>query len=342
MFDRLIKEIGRLHGVSVSVPMKSDEEGYFDRACPSSKCEFEFKIHEDDWREKIRDEGAFCPFCRHRANVDQWWTREQRKRAEEVALNRVQHRLGNAMRRDADGWNSRHRGDNLIRITLDVKSQPRHVMLPEAVAEPMRLKIGCPECACRYAVIGAAFFCPACGHNAAGQVFERSIAGVLAALDALPTVRGVITDRDVLETMTRQAIENGLQTAVTTFQRYVEVTFASHTSPPRARRNVFQNLSEGSELWRVAFGKGYEDHLDSHEIATLNRYFQQRHLLAHREGIVDESYIHRSGDPSYQSGQRIVIREAAVRECLDLVARLAGGLGHDAEAWRACSGDSSQ
>jgi Zn finger protein HypA/HybF involved in hydrogenase expression len=54
---------------------------------------------------------------------------------------------------------------------MKIDSRPRHVLLPPAAAEPMRLKITCPECSCRYAVIGAAFFCPACGHNAAELVF---------------------------------------------------------------------------------------------------------------------------------------------------------------------------
>ena len=86
----------------------------------------------------------------------------------------------------------------------------------------MRLRIVCPACSCRYAVIGAAFFCPACGHNAADLMFSQSIAGIRNALDALPGVRAAIPDRDTAETTARLLVENGLQNAVTAFQRYAE------------------------------------------------------------------------------------------------------------------------
>ena len=57
--------------------------------------------------------------------------------------------------------------------------------------------------------------------------------------------------------------------------------------------------------------------------------FQQRHLLAHRQGLVDEDYISRSGDTSYRVGQRLVIRETAVRECLTLIEKLAAAMADD-------------
>ena len=72
--------------------------------------------------------------------------------------------------------------------------------------------------------------------------------------------------------------------------------------------------------------------ISSAELATLTRCFQQRHLLAHTQGLVDADYIARTGDTAYRIGQRIVIREAAVRECLALTEKLAAGMAHDAVA----------
>ena len=57
-----------------------------------------------------------------------------------------------------------------------------------------------------------------------------------------------------------------------------------------------------------------------------------RHSLVHRDGIVDDQYIAKSGDDSYRLGQRLVISPAAVRDAADLIERLANGL-----AW-SCSG----
>ncbi|MGE3703553.1 MAG: hypothetical protein AB7G08_33230 [Hyphomicrobiaceae bacterium] len=328
MFDELIRELERLSTNSqISVPLPSDEEGYLDRECPSQECQFDFKIFEEDWRDKVRDEGVFCPFCGHTAQSDQWHTQEQVEAAREAAMDQLQGRINSAMKRDADQWNRRQPRNSFLRITMQVDSRPQHVLLPHTAAEPMQLKISCPACACRYAVIGAAFFCPACGHNAADLMFTQSIGGIRNALDALSGIRAGIADRDVAETTTRLLVENGLQNAITAFQRYAEVLYATrHPSLPAPRRNAFQNLSEGSSLWQTASGKSYGDFLAAVELDSLARYFQQRHLLAHREGLVDEDYIKRSRDTSYREGQRLVIREASVRECLALIEKLACGM----------------
>lgn len=58
------------------------------------------------------------------------------------------------------------------------------------------------------------------------------------------------------------------------------------------------------------------------EMADVVRYFQQRHLLAHQQGIVDADYISRSGDSSYLPGQRLIIKPTAVLQFVDLVDKL--------------------
>jgi len=331
MFDELLRELRRLEApqqIRVSIP--SDDEGYLDRECPAPECLFEFKVHEEDWRDKVRDEEVFCPFCGYTADSGKWLTQEQLAHAKQAAIAHIKGRIGTAMKRDAEGWNRRQPRNSFIRITMDVKSRPQPVLVPAAAAEAMRLKITCPACACRYAVIGAAFFCPSCDYNSAELMFSQSIAAIRAALDALGLIRAAIPDRDTAETTVRLVIENGLQNAVTAFQRYAEALYARHPSAPAARRNAFQNLAEGSGLWHAAFGKEYGDHLDGGELAVLTRMFQQRHLLAHRQGLVDEDYITRSGDTSYRIGQRVVIRETAVRECLVLIEKMAAGMADDA------------
>ncbi len=67
----------------------------------------------------------------------------------------------------------------------------------------------------------------------------------------------------------------------------------------------------------------------------LQRYFQQRHILAHKDGIVDEDYLKKTGDRQYQPGQRLVIKEADVMRFTDLVEKLTTALRD------ACSGIST-
>jgi hypothetical protein len=330
MFDELLRELRRLEGPQqIRVPISSDEEGYLDRECPAPECLFQFKVHEDDWRDKVRDEEVFCPFCGHTADSGSWLTHEQLAHAKQAAFAYMKGRIGSAMKRDAQSWNRRQPRNSFIRITMDVKNTPQPVLVPAAAAEAMRLKISCPGCSCRYAVIGVGFFCPSCGHNSAELMFTQSLAAVRNALGALDVIRAAIADRDTAETTVRLVIENSLQNAVTAFQRYAEALYARLPSASPARRNAFQNLAEGSGLWHGAFGKRYGDHLDEAELAAVIRIFQQRHVLVHRQGLVDADYIKRSGDGSYRVGQRLVVRETAVREGLMLIEKLAAGMAAD-------------
>ena len=137
-----------------------------------------------------------------------------------------------------------------------------------------------------------------------------------------------LPDRDVAENTIRLLTEDLLQRIVTAFQRFAEALYDRKPGRPKLRRNAFQNLGEGSRHWKSAFGKGYDAHLSAAELAQLNRGLQQRHLLAHREGLVDADYIAKTGDQNYRDGQRLVIREAPVRECL-AVEKLGAGLAGD-------------
>lgn len=332
MFEELLKTISSLDGSKVEVPIAAepDEHGYIDRECPAEECTFTFKVHGEDWRDVVRDEAVWCPFCGEERAADAWWTTEQIESGQQAALAKIGDLLKGAMRRDAASFNRRQAKPSFLSMTMRVDARPQTITLPAAASAPMELKIACETCQCRFAVIGSAYFCPACGHNGADRVFQQSLRTIVATLDNLDAIVAGLPDRDSAHNTRRLLMEDSLQRIVTAFQRYAEALFGRDTSPPKARRNVFQNLTEGSALWQQAYGSAYSAHLDARGLDTLKRYFQQRHLLAHCDGIVDADYLAKTSDPVYRAGQRIVVREAAVRECLALVSDLAVGLSRDA------------
>lgn len=88
MFEEMLRVAGQLDGmkVSVSVGGETDQDGYIDRQCPAADCEFSFKVHADDWRDKVNDEAVHCAFCGHTADSQQWFTHEQVEHAKKEAL----------------------------------------------------------------------------------------------------------------------------------------------------------------------------------------------------------------------------------------------------------------
>jgi hypothetical protein len=325
MFDHLIRALHELdgtHEVSVTLKAEPDAQGFIDKECPNKECLFPFKIHLEDWKGIVRDEEVFCPACGHSAPAKSWWTTEQIEWAQKSALSTVTGRIDEAMERDAREWNRRQPRNAFITMTLNVSRKHEPVLLPVGATEPMRLKVTCNQCQCRFSVIGSAYFCPSCGVSSAVHVFGQSLDKIETVLNVLPSIRDSLGDRDAAENTINLFMENSIVQAVMTFQRFAEALSAQAPGATPARRNVFQNLSEGSALWQKVTGKKYESYLQPDQLIALARYFQQRHLLAHREGLVDDDYVARSGDTTYRVGQRLVIREANARNCLSLVRKL--------------------
>ena len=232
------------------------------------------------------------------------------------------------MKRTANQFNRSQPCGGFLQISMGVPGGPTVIVLPMAATESMRQRIECVSCGCRYAVIGAAFFCPACGHNSVGEIFSRTLDAIRGSLNVLEIIRASIDDPDTANDTCRFVVENGLQNAVAAFQRYLGALYDRIGATRSPRRNAFQNLREGSDIWKFATGTEYSDYLDDQELSELGIYFQQRHLLAHRQGLVDQNYIDRSGDSTYGVGQRLVVSTESVRGCVDLVGKLGTALAN--------------
>ncbi|WGV20628.1 hypothetical protein QIY50_25880 [Pseudomonas putida] len=152
--------------------------------------------------------------------------------------------------------------------------------------------------------------------------FEQSISGIKKTIEQLDVVKSAIPDRDAAEYTTRLLIENCLQNAVTAFQRVMEALHGSLKLGHQVRRNAFQNLVEGSQLWADTIGTRYEQLLTIERLERLTILFQQRHLLAHTQGIVDEDYVKKSGDSRYRAGQRIVVNSDDVSKIVSILEQL--------------------
>jgi len=332
MFDRTLRELRKFeHGVRIPVSLPLDEKGYFDRQCPAELCGASFKVLFEDWRNLVRDEIVYCPICRYEAISTEWNTEEQIQYIKKVGLNYATRAIGSALSQDAQSFNRQQPKKGFVQMTMSFKPGTHIVIMPIGAAEAMEQSFVCESCGCRYASVGAALFCPACGYNSAITTFDNSVETVLKTIYSVEEIRAVVRksfDADTAEDSARQIIESNFCKLVSSFERFAEATFAllPNAAQFNLRKNVFQNLGESSKLWYQATGKGYEDMLNPDELADLNRLFQQRHLLTHKEGIVDKEYINKTNDKTYSVGQRLITRETSVRQLADLIVKLAGQL----------------
>jgi len=329
VFDDVIRKLRQLErGVQVSIDLELDDNGYFDRVCPSNDCGANFKVKFEDWRNIVRDEEVFCPLCRHDAESTEWNTPEQVEYIKQAGAAYIQKQLGKAFQSDARRFNRSQDRSSFINMSMSYKQGHIPIPVPANAAEIMTQEFTCDECNCRYSSIGAAFFCPSCGHNSVLDTFVNSVATVSKTLEAIPSIRAALTestDENVAEDSIRHICENGLVKIVSSFQRYAEACFYKlpNAGSFTVRRNLFQNLADSDTIWRDATGTGYTELLDATEYDALSLYFQQRHVLSHLDGIVDQQYIDRSNDRRFDVGQRLIVTASNVSELATMAEKLA-------------------
>jgi hypothetical protein len=327
VFDDVSRGLRRLErGMTISVSLPSDAEGYDEKECPNPDCLAQFKVHTDDWTNLVADEVVYCPICRYPANSQSWFTQEQIDYAQTVARERMIGEIDRVFAQGSRRASRRAPRDGLIVLSFSYKPSPRRYVAPLEASDVLVQRSTCEACTCRYASVGAAFFCPACGHNSARSTFSDTLATVRASLELLPRLRELV-DADAAADLRRNIIENGLVKLVAAFQRYAEATYDALPGPKAAPGfNAFQRLADGSTLFAGAGRPSYESILGATKLAELGRYFQQRHVLSHEDGLVDQQYIDRSGDTSYRIGQRLIVKADSVRHAADLIDELAKGL----------------
>lgn len=334
MFDETLRALKQLEGgMRISIDLPLDEKGCIDRRCPSAECGKHFKVVFSDWRDKVPDTKAFCPYCRLENDPQEWNTSEQEAHIRSVGLARLQGTLDKAMRADVRRHNMRarsrpRRGLVDISMTMDFKPGPRPLIVPLEVAEALRQEFTCEGCGCRWSSLGSSFFCPACGDNSAAVMFDRTVETVRQLIVHLPIITRGFPDSDTAEDALRHIMEDQLCRLVAAFERLGETLSESVPLAKRAPKkgNIFQRLDDASNWWHLSVGLGYDSWLQPAELARLRVFYQRRHLLVHRQGMVDQAYLDKSGDPAYQSSQRIVVRADDVSELADLLVRLAAGL----------------
>jgi len=121
-------------------------------------------------------------------------------------------------------------------------------------------------------------------------------------------------------------IEGTLGDIVSAFQKYAEEIYKQIMPTKKVRVNDFQIIEKGSNLFKEVTGKGYDSWLSHGEIEDINMLFQQRHIIEHNNGLIDERYIQNSGDISYRAGQRVIVKNQDAMRLLGYVRKLSDGL----------------
>jgi hypothetical protein len=334
MFEEIMREVRKLaQPREFNIPVQLDERGYYDRACHNQKCLGHFKVMFEDWKNKIAEGPAFCPFCRHQAPAEDWNTQGQQEYFVSAARAEMSRLVNSALERGVRRTQPQHFGGGLLGVSLKLSFTPGTIppVIPTQASTAFRQDFTCEACACRYTSVGASFFCPACGHNSAVSCFDNTLETVRRTIEALPELRVKLEETagaDAAKDTTRQLLEDQFPRLVGAFERVNEALFEKLPSSQQItlKGAVFQRIDDAASAWQAASGRSYGDFLDSAELSRLKLSFQRRHVLSHRQGVVDQAYLDRSGDHAYAVGQRLVVHDQDVMELIRLLSKLVIGL----------------
>lgn len=315
--------------INIPITLNSDEKGYFDRQCPNKKCEFVFKVFIEDWKENVSDEHVYCPMCGHDAASDQWYTHEQIKAINKIVTSYAESIIINEMNKNFRSMARSTQGNKNFKITYKPGRKVTFINNPIGQRPEWELEIICEKCQTRYSVIGSAYFCPCCGHNAIERVFNESLDTIRKMIESVDDIRSTFEknyNRDKAESMCRSMIEGTLGDIVSAYQKYAEYLYKQLMPTKKVKVNDFQIIEKGSKLFMESTGKGYDSWLAEDELIDINILFQQRHLIEHNNGLIDERYVQNSKDDSYRIGQRVVIKNSDAIRLLGFVRKLSMGL----------------
>lgn len=288
--------------LSISIP--KDDEGYMGRECPQPECEGYFKVKPGTG---LRGQDLPChrPYCGHKDSNDRFWTKEQVEYAKSIALQSV----AEAIRRDLKTLEFDHKPRGAFGIGISMKLKPGAPLPIRHYREKdLETKITCDSCTLEYAVYGVFGYCPDCAAHNSLLILQKN----------LDLTRKQLALADKLDdTALRQhLIEDALENCVSAFDGFAReacrIRAAKSTDPAKCRTLSFQNLPRAALKLQDLFGVDLAAELPQGVWSGAHIAFMQRHLLAHKAGVVDQQFLNETGGSPSLLGRRLNISASDV------------------------------
>jgi len=290
-----------------NIAIQADEKGYTGRECP--KCEKYFKIR---FGTGIKDDiPCHCPYCGYAGSHDEYWTKDQLKYAESVAMRKISDYLF----KDFKKLDSKPKRGALFSFGIKTTYTPPPIR--HYVEQYLEKDIICQDCTLEYAIYGVFGWCPDCGVHNSFQIAQNNLKIVQQMLNNLNNV-----DSNLREMI----IENALEDLVSTFdgfaREYSKANCEKATDPNLAKHISFQNIDRAKENIQKLYSVDISNDLDEEEWGLMKVCFEKRHLLSHKMGIIDESYIRNSHDDKAVVGHKIEVNEEEVTKNITLLSTM--------------------
>jgi len=299
--------------IQFAISMGNDEDGFFGRECPQEDCLGYFKIELGTGLEGD-DLPCHCPYCGHVDPHDQFWTQDQLEYAKSLAMRKVQDYVFDEIKRAFPSQVGR--SSDLFSLTFDVKPGSP-LPLHHYQEAQLQTTLVCDACGLRYAVYGVFAYCPDCGSHNSLQILESNLDLAVKELELASGLDAPLGER---------LVADALQNVVGAFDAFGRELLRVNASNARSSRSVgavsCQNLENLRKKVQDYFAFDIAEPFNSEEWDSLVVLFQKRHLIAHKMGVIDGSYVAATRDPHAIVGRKVEISTEEVSTAVPRVRTL--------------------
>jgi hypothetical protein len=284
-------------GDQVNVSIPTDPEGYMGRECPSADCEGYFKVKPATGLSGT-DLPCHCPYCGQKDSTQRFCTKEQIEYAKSVLLREVASAIFSDLKKLE--FNHKPRGPFGLGISMTVK-EGAPIPIRHYREKELETKVICAGCLLEYSVFGVFAYCPDCGVHNSLQILQKNIGLTQRQLQLSETV----TDVDLKHHLVEDALENCVSAFDGFAREACRVRADKSANPSECATLSFQNLPRGAGRLRALFGIELSEAVEPSEWTFAHVAFMQRHLLAHKSGVIDQRYLDETGQSPSLLGRRL-------------------------------------
>jgi hypothetical protein len=302
-FDGVVLDFVPFGGLEQAIPypqpsilayVMSDREGLFGRKC--RKCASYF-------RSQVTQKTT-CPYCGYKDRNIKFLTDNQLEFIGHFCNSFIDaHTKGETVEIDLDELTNRLTENKSGWMYAEERQQSQHL---------------CPECKCKYDILGDYGICPSCGV----PNFKKVIESKIDALEArLKNADENITDRHEREIEWEKLIR-----CVSEFETLAN-TVRDHLMKlpliPKRRNDLsrvnFQGIINAAEQIEKWFGITILQSVNDEDRKFLNKMFNRRHIFTHNSGKIDQKYIDDTGDTTVRVNQVIRLSSKEIKRLIPLV-----------------------
>ncbi|MCU1240982.1 MAG: hypothetical protein JWO71_1708 [Candidatus Acidoferrum typicum] len=270
----------------------SDQHGMWGRLCP--RCQTYFRTNH------VIDNTA-CPYCGNVSNSLSFVTQAQARYV--VAF-------CNAYIEASNTKNT---------VTIDLETVTDSTPEWKYAEERQQFHFKCVSCHTEADILGEYGWCPKCGKTNGREVIMTKLKGLEEAFDK--------ADKNIADRAERgQQWEEMNSRCFSHFEalgRHLQTIFVMFPATPSRRKEVealsFQRLLNASVSLEQWYGIELFKNVSPDDQGFLNLMLNQRHIIEHNGGKVDERYLSQSGDKKARLNERMRIGSNRIRHLLPLM-----------------------